>query len=214
MTFEKISDMPPNHLCNACQTVKPVGEMLVVYIKREKRYKLRPKCKPCHNLKERGHRRRQKREYLRKWRKRNKELTNSYHKTEAHREKARISSMRFYHQNRDVILIKLRFKSKRIIISTAEAKKFLKRFGRSYPKPGGLTKEGRIMCERIRSRNRNRNGGRQTLSSFEIRLMVYDDGFFTPPPNTGEQNTWQIEHAPDSASGKEKEAGGKKNGLN
>jgi hypothetical protein len=59
-------------------------------------------------------------------------------------------------------------------VSIQEAEELLKKFGRCYPTRFGLTPKGLKECERIRAGIR-RARGKQTVTSFEIRLMVYDD---------------------------------------
>src|SRR6185295_11057083 len=70
--------LPSEGFCSHCGKLKPIGEMLVVHRKREGDYYMRPRCKQCHNKRERGHRREYKRNYLRAWRKRNAALNESY----------------------------------------------------------------------------------------------------------------------------------------
>lgn len=164
-------------VCNICGDTKQAREMLVVYLRREKLYWMRPLCKECNNKRERGHRREYKRNYLRRWRRANAQLNESYWKGNADlRERARVASARrledpAYH---DAILIQGRMNRRGMKVSVKQAKALLKEFGRCYPSRLGLTPAGRRECERIRAALRKRPKHRRP-SSFEIRLMVYQD---------------------------------------
>lgn len=183
MKAKKWEDLSPEHRCNACGQTKPLLEMVVIKRRRENEYYVRPLCKKCHNEKERGDRREYKREYLRKWRKRNAELNDSYWKGNPElRERARIRAAQKlqdqeYH---DAILIQGRMRRKGFPVSLEEAKALLKEFGPCYPTRYGLTPSGLRECERIRSRLRNR---KNKFKPIEIRMMVYAEGpgmYITP----------------------------------
>ena len=57
--------------------------MIVIRQKKQRNILLRPRCKKCHNRRERGHRREYKTAYLRRWRDYNAELVESYWKKRA-----------------------------------------------------------------------------------------------------------------------------------
>lgn len=184
MRFADIKNLPETHRCNLCGSEKPIVEMSVVYIRREKHYKLRPRCKPCHNERERGRNRERKTAYQRRWRARNRALNESYWKgNPARREQARKSAEKQRRENGAAIAIRRKMNKRGMDITIAEAKELLEKYGRCYPGIAGLTETGRRECERIRSRLRKRGG--RVLSSFKIRLMVYEDGaendFVIPP---------------------------------
>lgn len=177
-------DLPDQHTCNVCNQTKPVDEMIVIYNRKEKVYYLRPRCKDCHNKKERGHRREWKRNYLRAWRKRNRQVNESYWKDNADvREQGRLNAARRlanpeYHE---AVLIQGRLRRQlKLRITIVEAKELLAQFGRCYPSRFGLTEAGLRECERIRSTMR-RNGTKKRFSAIQIRMMVYEDGYFINP---------------------------------
>lgn len=97
--------LPVEARCKTCGVTKPTDEMVVHYRRAEKAYYVRPRCKECHNAKERGHRREYKRDYLRKWRKRNRELCRTYHDNDAARESAKIRARRRSEAERQALLI-------------------------------------------------------------------------------------------------------------
>jgi len=175
------------HQCNTCGVVKPMAEMIALRRRADKSLYIRPKCKDCHNSAERGHRREYKREYLRKWRKRNKALNDSYWKdNDRVREQAAKRAKARFDANHEAILIQGRMGRRGMNVTLDEAKELLGKYGRCYPSRVGLTKKGLKECERIRSRMRSRSESRRMPTSFEIRLMVYedDDGdyvFVIPP---------------------------------
>lgn len=175
MRFDDMKLLPPEHICNLCGETKLIAEMSVVYIRREKYYKLRPRCKTCHNERERGFRREYKRKYLQNWRKNNAKLNESYWKDNpVVREKARLNAEKRLKTDGEAIAIQRRMNKRGMNISIAEARELLEKFGRCYPSRFGLTEKGRREVERIRSRMRSRKARR--ISVFQIRLMVYEDG--------------------------------------
>lgn len=174
------SELPGEHTCNLCQATKPITAMVIVRNRREGVYQVRPRCKDCHNQRERGHRREWKRKYLQRWRARNKELNDSYWRNPEARERARINHARRFAEKHDAILIQGRMNRRGMGITIKEAEELLKRFGRCYPTRLGLTPEGLRECERIRSAFR-RSGSKRRPTNFEIRLMVYEDGLHIPP---------------------------------
>lgn len=181
-------DLPPVHTCNVCALTKPVEEMQVTFHRKEKIYYLRPRCKDCHNKKERGHRKEWKRKYQQEWRKRNKDLNDSYWKgNEEVREQARIRAAKRLKEKHDAILIQGRLRRHGRRVTLKEAERLLKRFGRCYPTRYGLTPEGLKECERIRSRMRL-TGNKLRLTALDIRIMVYEDGLFMKPSH-------QLKHA-------------------
>jgi len=63
-------------------------------------------------------------------------------------------------------------------VTLKEAEELLRRYGCCYPMRPGLTRWGRKQCARIRSALR-RSG--KPVDEFEIRLIVYEDGYFIKP---------------------------------
>src|SRR6185369_7198439 len=126
--------------CKHCQTSKPSSEMVVVHLKREKLYYMKPICKECHNKRERGHRREYKRNYLRAWRKRNAQLNESYWRnTPDRKQKAIERQERMRQRHGDALLIQGRLRRRGMKISVKEAGALLRRFGPCYPSRMGLT---------------------------------------------------------------------------
>jgi len=172
---DKIEQFPAEYGCNVCGKTKPAAEMVVVYMRREKRYYLRPRCKACHNEKERGQRREWKRAYLQKWRKKNAKVNESYWKDNPIvREQARVNAMKRFKEKHEAILIQGRMNRRGMQVSLKEAEELLRTYGRCYPTAFGLTENGKRECERIRASLRRRKSKR--ISNFHIRLMVYEDG--------------------------------------
>ena len=178
MKFLKLSDLPAEHTCNVCGATKPIGAMLLVH-KQSDGYELRPRCKDCHNKKERGHRSTYKRNYLKRWRARNPKLEKSYRDTDACREQNRIRVGRFIKNHRDAVAIQRRLRTQGIKVSWSRAEELLAKFGPCYPSRFGLTSKGLRECERIRAAMRRRSGTQ--FSNAEIRMMVYEDGLFVAP---------------------------------
>lgn len=172
--FTSREDLPKTAFCLKCETEKPIAEIVVVFMKQEKLFRIRPRCKECHNALERGKRRPYKRKYLRNWRAKNPELTESYWKDDPNRkEKARTAQYRRFTEKHEAILIQGRVNRHGGKISTAEAEELLEKFGRCYPTPQGLTIDGKRECEKIRSRFRSQ--GKRAPRALEIRKMVYED---------------------------------------
>lgn len=182
MKLLSLNDLPEEHHCNTCGKDKPIVEMMVVHNRKSGTYQLRPRCKSCHNEKEKGHRREWKTQYLQRWRRRNKKLVESYWKDSPDRkEKNRIRMAAHVKANKDAIAIQRRLRTRLDMhISLLEAKELLGRFGHCYPSRYGLTREGLRECERIRSRLR-KPSAKLRLSAVEIRMMVYEDGLFITP---------------------------------
>jgi hypothetical protein len=180
MIVAKLSELPSEYACNLCGKAKPVAEMVVVRRRDLNGFHLKPRCKECHNAKERGHRREWKRKYQQKWRAKNRQLNDSYRKdNEQAKERSRISASRYYSKNRDALAIRRRLATRGINVTVEEATEMLKKYGVCYPTRYGLTPEGLRECERIRSKMRCRNSKR--LSPVEIRMLVYEDGFYIKP---------------------------------
>jgi len=156
--------------------------MLVVRNRKARTYELRPRCKDCHNKKERGHRREWKRKHLRAWRARNLKLVESYWKDVPNRkENARVQKAAYNKKNKEAIAIQRRLRVRlNRHLSLKECKELLERFGRCYPSRYGLTDKGLKECARIRSRLR-KPGAKQRFSSLQIRMMVYEDGYYISP---------------------------------
>lgn len=187
----RYEDLPAVVTCIQCETPKPLSEMIVVRIRREQAYRVRPRCKECNNARERGHRREYKRNYLRKWRRENVRLNESYWKDNpVVREQARIRAAKAFEDPiyRDAVAIQRRLRGKGELVSLDEAKELLAKYGRCYPTRFGLSLYGLRECEQIRSRLRNRSAksGRRMATSFAIWIMVYeqseeDSGLIIPP---------------------------------
>jgi hypothetical protein len=178
MKVQKLSELPATYACKLCGEVKPIAEMCLVHTKGQ--FYLRPRCKSCHNTLEAGHRREYKRNYLRRWRKRNQKLNDSYWKrNDRARERNRINGAAYVAKHGEALAIQRRLRHKGERVTIEEAKALLEKFGRCYPTRYGLTKEGLRECERIRSTQRRH--GRQRFTAFEIRLMAYEDGYFIDP---------------------------------
>lgn len=175
----RFEDLPSSILCMECRTEKPIVEMIVVRVRKEQVYRVRPRCKKCHNERERGHRREWKRDYLRRWRRENRRLNDSYWKDNARvREQNRLNAARRIADPdyRDALAIQRRLRNRDIRVSIDEARQLLEKYGRCYPSRFGLTAAGIRECERIRSRLRYRHSrsGRRMPSGFDIRIMVYE----------------------------------------
>jgi alkylated DNA repair protein (DNA oxidative demethylase) len=189
MKAAKLEDLPVEGHCNHCDKTKPRAEMIVTRLRAEKVYYMRPKCKECHNAHERGYRRDYKRLYLQKWRKNNADVNTAYWKDNpVVREKARITAAVFRSNpdNKDAVAIQRRMRKRGHQVTLEEARELLAKYGRCYPTRYGLTTQGRRECERIRSRQRGFDNRHRRLSSFDIRLMVYEDSdenpvFLIPP---------------------------------
>lgn len=168
-------DLPVHGTCNKCGETKPREEMIVLR-RADKSYYMRPRCKTCHNESERGHRREYKAAYLKTWRRRNKALNDSYWKdNDRVRERSRARALKRFRDNHEAVLIQGRMGRRGMNVTLVEAKELLEKYGRCYPTRFGLTAKGLKECERIRSRARSRNDVRRMPSSFDIRLMVYED---------------------------------------
>ncbi|MEK6323591.1 MAG: hypothetical protein AABN33_18275 [Acidobacteriota bacterium] len=180
MKVQAMGLLPSEYGCNLCGLTKPVAEMVLVRLRREKAYLLRPLCKDCHNQRERGHRREWKTKYLRGWRFRNRQLSDSYWRgNPAVKEKARIRAAARFEKKHEAILIQGRLNRRGMGVSLKQAEELLQRFGPCYPSRLGLTPRGLRECERIRAGLRRRRTKR--ISTFEIRLMVYEDGLHIKP---------------------------------
>ena len=154
--------------------------MILVHMRREGVYRLRPRCKDCNNKRERGHRREWKTKYLQRWRRENPELNESYwRKAAADRVRVNARAMNHFIKNHHAILIQGRLRRRlRMHVSLKEATSLLSQYGPCYPTVQGLTRKGIQACERIRSRLRHL-GVKPNL--VEIRTMVYADGHYVKP---------------------------------
>ncbi|MCD9188272.1 MAG: hypothetical protein LUM44_17785 [Pyrinomonadaceae bacterium] len=184
MHFKFAAELPENGNCNICGNTKPLCEIVVVFRRKEKRYYVRPRCKECHNAKERGNRREYKSNYLKNWRKNNASANKSYWQNDETRERARVNALKRFNEKHEAILIQGRFARRGMNITINEAEEYLLGFGRCYPTRFGLTKDGLKECERIRATKRRR--GLKRFSAFDIRLAVYEDAlenksFLIPP---------------------------------
>jgi hypothetical protein len=180
----RYEDLPAEVYCTKCRETKPLDKEKLFCVKRI--------CKACQNARERGHRREYKRDYLRRWRSRNPELAKSYYQNDPDfAEQARRRAAKYNKRHGDAARIQGRMRRRGMPVSIVEAQQLLKQFGRCYPSRFGLTTKGLKECERIRARLRmraknNTFAGRKIQSSFEIRLMVYeqsleDPGLLIPP---------------------------------
>ena len=174
MRVTDLKQLPAEYGCKVCGLTKPLAEMCLVHTKRDGAYRLRPRCKDCHNARERGHRREYKRAYLRRWRKDNANINRSYWQgRDDVREKARVNARRSFERNHDALLIQGRMRRRGYPVSLDEARELLRQYGPCYPTSFGLTERGKREAERIRSALRRQ--GKKRISNFEIRLMVYED---------------------------------------
>jgi len=197
MKSTRFEDLPASRVCNQCGVEKMREDMIIQFHKSTKVYYFRPRCKDCNNMAERGHRREYKRKYLRTWRKRNAAVNESYWKgNEDVREAARVRAANRSREENDAIAIQRRLRNHGESVTIGEARELLALYGRCYPTRFGLTGKGLRRCEQIRSRLRNKvekRGAtkqqwdrRRMLSSFEIRVMVYEEseeesGLVIPP---------------------------------
>jgi hypothetical protein len=179
MIVDHLSELPAEYECVICGASKPVGDMLVVRLRTRKKFLLRPRCKKCNNERERGHRREWKRKYLRRWRRDNAALNESYWRGRDRLVQNAISYSHF-RRNHDAILIQGRLRRQLgAKVTLAEARELLRKHGCCYPTRYGLTPKGLRECERIRSRLRSarRSGQKVKMPKpVEIRMMVYDEG--------------------------------------
>jgi hypothetical protein len=182
MKVSKPSELPDEYGCNLCGQTKAVDDMVVVHQRKEKIYYLRPRCKDCHNAKERGSRREWKRDYLRKWRKDNRAVNKSYYQDNPHaREQYRGYAAKYFNKNHDALLIQGRLlRAVKMRVTVGEARALLEQFGPAYPSQHGLTPQGLKECKRIRGAMA-RKPGRRRFSAVQIRMMVYEDGYFIDP---------------------------------
>ena len=186
------AELPEEYGCRQCGSTKPIQEMVLVHRKSTQDFLLRPRCKKCHNQKEKGHRREYKRNYLRRWREDNAEVNESYWRN---RDRAVSNAVSYKHftKNHAAILIQGRLHRAGIQVNLAEARSLLRKYGRCYPTSFGLTERGRRECERIRSRFKNarysaKKHGKKLPpmpQMIEIRMMVYADGTARPEPAEG-----------------------------
>lgn len=174
------SELPEKYGCRICGEEKPVDEMLLV--KTGGYFLLRPRCKDCHNARERGHRREYKTKYLRLWRKRNPELNESYWRQRNAEHRAELTARAYarFQKNHDAVLIQGRLTRHGFPCTLREARELLHKYGPCYPTRYGLTPKGLRECERIRAAQR-RHPSRQKMSSLEIRIMLYEDGYYMTP---------------------------------
>lgn len=176
---DRVDELPAERQCNRCRGTKPREQMIVQHRTDPKGnyYYFRPFCKECNNTRERGHRREYKTKYLRRWRRENKALTRSYWDNPQAREQNTSNAADYVRRNKDAIAIQRRLRKRGHLITMAEARDLLDKFGRCYPTKYGLTIRGQKACERMRSRLRSRQVDRRRRQSpFEIRMMVYEEG--------------------------------------
>lgn len=176
--FKSFSELPATAFCLQCQTEKPIADIMTIFSRKRKLFRIRPRCKKCHNEKEKGNRREYKRNYLQNWRKNNPNLSKTYWESkEVLNERAK----QRYAKNRDAMLIQVRMRRRGIYLMIDEARSILHEFGRNYMLPSGLSNEGKKECARIRSRLRNRTkNGHRMPKNWEIRLMVFEDAKENP----------------------------------
>lgn len=171
--FNSVAELPEKAFCKLCELEKPITEMMVAYLRKEKVFRVRPRCKECHNESEKGKRRDYKTKYLQKWRKKNPQLNKSYWDNPESKEKARINAYNRFTEKHEAILIQGRMNRRGMNSIIEQAEEFLKLYGRCYPSRLGLSKAGLRRFEQIRSRLRQRKA--KKFDSFEIRLMIYEE---------------------------------------
>lgn len=179
MRVQTRGELPETYRCRLCGAEKPILEMVLV--RTQGLFLLRPRCKACNNTRERGHRRDYKRNYLRRWRKLNPEVNESYWREAAQRNRALTNTRAHDRFSRDHAAILIQGRLRRRLgmsISIEEARKLANKFGCCYPTRFGLTLGGLRECERIRSRMRICG---LKPNPVEIRMMVYEDGHFQKP---------------------------------
>lgn len=181
MIVNSFTELPAAYSCKKCGAEKPIAEMVVTRLHKMKKVMLRPRCKACHNLAERGNRREYKTKYLRGWRFRNQALNESYWRQRSVEKRDHINALSYRRIQKDhaALLIQGRLRRRTTIrVTIKEARALARKFGPCYPTPHGLTPAGRRECERMRSRARNAG---QKINPVEVRMMVYEDGFFIKP---------------------------------
>lgn len=176
MTYQRRQDVPEKAKCLLCKTEKAVAEMVLLRLGSGEWY-LRPRCKECHNARERGHRREWKTKYLQRWRRHNADLNQEYVRKQnspENREHRNAVAYRHFKKNHHAILIQGRIRrATGESLPIAECRKLLRKYGRCYPTRFGLTPAGLRECERIRGRNKR---AKVRFTPVEIRMMVYEDG--------------------------------------
>lgn len=158
MTFASAAALPPSAICRQCGAEKPLAQMVVLRQRGTGRLRVRPRCKDCHNARERGHRREWKRNYLRGWRALHPDLDRQYYQAAAERNEARLRQQRLSRFRRDhaAYLIQGRLRKRGILCPLAEARELLREYGPAYPLVCGLNRAGRREAERLRSQARRR----------------------------------------------------------
>lgn len=167
-------ELPEEYGCLLCNATKPMDEMILIRRKKTSDFVLRPRCKACHNKKERGSRREWKRNYQRRWRKYNPEVNDSYWRNPPSEERKRRTACAYerFQRSHNEILIQGRLRRRGHKVSIEEARELLRKYGPCYPTRFGLTPAGLRECERIRSRMR---AAKTKFTMLEIRMMVYED---------------------------------------
>ncbi|MBK6589862.1 MAG: hypothetical protein IPG22_16365 [Acidobacteria bacterium] len=185
---DRFDQLPLSRTCNKCGKDKMRDEMIIQHRHDDSGnyYYFRPRCKDCNNSAERGHRREYKTKYLQNWRKQNAEVNESYWRNDETREAAKVRARSFSQDHKDAIAIQRRLYNRGEQVTIAAARELLALYGRCYPTRYGLTLKGLKRCEQIRSRLRSRSEKYRMLSSFEIRVMVYEEseeevGLVIPP---------------------------------
>lgn len=176
---DRFEQLPMSRTCNRCGETKLREQMIIQHRHDDSGnyYYFRPLCKDCHNDRERGHRRAYKTKYLQNWRKKNADVNDSYWRNDQSREAAKVRAQKFTQEQKDAIAIQRRLRTRGEFVTIAEARELLEKYGRCYPTRFGLTSKGLDRCEQIRSRLRARasKSGRRVLSSYQIRIMVYEE---------------------------------------
>ena len=182
MEFNSFADLPATHRCRVCKHKKPIAQMVVVRLRRTGKILLRARCKSCNNERERGHRRDWKTKYLRRWRKCNAQLDESYWRKYNRENRKQINARAERRRKKlgAVLLIQGRiYRRLGITVPLTEAKRMLATYGPMYPLRCGLTPRGLRECERIRARLRHAN---LPVNVAEIRMIVYDEPGFRKKP--------------------------------
>ena len=131
MRFKTLTDLPEKHTCLKCGAEKLLVEMIVVRERKTGNYLLRARCKKCHNEQEHGHRRPAKTDYLRRWRKANASLNESYWRQAnvLNREKINSHAQARFQRKHHALLIQGRLRRHGLKVGIFEAQQLLKKFG-------------------------------------------------------------------------------------
>lgn len=175
MKFLSANDLPKEWSCKVCTKQKPLAEMMVTFNRKGKWYRTKPRCKDCHNEKERGNRREYKRKYLKRWIAGHRKTLKSYRQKPAAMALNLKRSQKFFDDNAEAIRIQKRLRTHGFKCDLSQAREYLETFGPCYPTRYGLSKSGMRECERIRGKQRYNRNLKLKLRGIDIRIMVYED---------------------------------------